>query len=83
MDILAWIIFGLLVGVIANAIDPSTARGGLLGSIVLGVIGALVGGFLGNLLFGIDVTGFNVSSFIVAILGALLVLYIGRALSRR
>jgi uncharacterized membrane protein YeaQ/YmgE (transglycosylase-associated protein family) len=82
MNILAWLVFGLIIGVIANIIDPRQSSGGILGAIVLGVVGALVGGFLGNLLFGVSVTGFNLSSFIVAVLGSLLVLFIGRALSR-
>lgn len=82
MNILAWLVFGLIIGVIANIIDPRKSSGGILGAIVLGIVGALVGGFLGNLLFGVSVTGFNLSSFIVAVLGSLLVLFIGRALSK-
>lgn len=82
MNILLWILFGLVVGWIANVIDPRPAQGGLLGAIVLGVVGALVGGFLGSLLFGVGVTGFDLPSLIVAVLGALLVLYVGRAFLR-
>lgn len=82
-DFFSWIIFGLIVGIIANIIDPRPAAGGILGAIVLGVVGALVGGFLGNLLFGVGVSGFNLSSFIVAILGSLLLLFVSRALVRR
>lgn len=82
MDILTWIIFGLIVGVIANIIDPRPAQGGIIGAIILGIVGALVGGFIGNLIFGVDVTGFNFPSFIVAVLGALAVLFIGRMLVR-
>lgn len=82
-DVLSWIMFGLIVGIIANIIDPRPAAGGILGAIVLGIVGALVGGFLGNLLFGVGVTGFNISSFIVAILGSLLLLFVSRALVRR
>lgn len=83
MDIVSWVIFGLIVGIIANIIDPRPSSGGILGAIVLGIVGALLGGFLGNLLFGVGVTGFNFSSFIVAILGSLLLLFISRALVRR
>lgn len=82
MDILAWIVFGLIVGIIANYIDPRAARGGILGTIVLGILGALLGGFLGNLLFGIPVSGFNVPSFIVAVVGSLILLFVGRMLQR-
>lgn len=82
MNILTWIVFGLIVGVIANALDPRPAQGGLGGAILLGIVGALVGGFLSNLIVGVDVTGFNLSSLVVAVLGSLLLLFIGRALSR-
>lgn len=82
MGIVAWLIFGLIVGIIANAIDPRPAKGGILGAIVLGVVGAIVGGFLASMFLGIDVTGFNVSSIVIAVLGSLLLLFIGRSLSR-
>ncbi len=82
MNILAWLGFGLIVGLIANAIETKPAQGGLLGAIVLGIVGALVGGFLGNLIFGIGISGFDFPSFALAILGSLLLLFIGRALSR-
>lgn len=78
MNVFAWVLFGLLVGLIANILDPNPSRGGVLGAIVLGVIGALVGGFLSTILFGISVTGFNFTSFAIAVLGALLLLYLGR-----
>lgn len=82
MNILAWLVFGLIVGIIANVIDPRPSQGGLLGAIVLGIVGALVGGFLGNMLFGVGVSGFDFSSFAVAVAGSLLVLFVGRALTR-
>jgi uncharacterized membrane protein YeaQ/YmgE (transglycosylase-associated protein family) len=83
MDLLAWIAFGLITGVIANVIDPRPSAGGILGAVVLGIVGAVVGGFLGNLLFGVGVTGFNISSFIVAVAGALLLLWGSRAFTGR
>ncbi|MBI2599339.1 GlsB/YeaQ/YmgE family stress response membrane protein [Candidatus Daviesbacteria bacterium] len=82
MNLLSWIIFGLIVGVVANIIDPHPAREGWLGTIILGILGAVLGGFLGNIIFGVGVTGFNFSSFAVAVLGALLLLFIGRAFGR-
>lgn len=80
MNFLAWILFGMIVGVIANLIDPRSSEGGLLGAIVLGIVGALVGGFLGNLVFGVGITGFNFPSFAIAVLSSLLLLFVGRAL---
>ena len=82
MNIISWVLFGMIVGVVANAVDPSPNRGGILGSILLGIVGALVGGFLANLLFGISVTGFNLTSFLVAVAGSLLLLFLGRAVRR-
>jgi uncharacterized membrane protein YeaQ/YmgE (transglycosylase-associated protein family) len=82
MNIISWILFGMIVGVVANAIDPNPNRGGILGSMLLGIVGALVGGFLANLLFGISVTGFNLTSFLVAVAGSLLLLFLGRAIRR-
>ena len=78
MNIVTWILFGLMVGIIANAINPSTNKGGLLGSILLGIVGALVGGFLANLIFGITITGFNGSAFLTAVAGSLLLLFFGK-----
>lgn len=82
MDILAWIVFGLIVGIIANVIDPQPARGGIFGAIVLGIVGALVGGLIGNWIFGQGVTGFNLPSFLIAVAGSLLVLFVARAFMR-
>jgi len=81
MTIIYWIIFGLIAGSIANFIAPSS-QGGIVGSIVLGIIGAVVGGYLGERFFGVGVTGFNLMSFVVAVAGSLLVLFISRLLMR-
>ncbi len=59
MSLLAWVFFGLIAGSIANLLDPEPSKGGILGSIILGVLGAVVGGYLANLLLGITITGFN------------------------
>ncbi|PIR43031.1 GlsB/YeaQ/YmgE family stress response membrane protein [candidate division WWE3 bacterium CG10_big_fil_rev_8_21_14_0_10_32_10] len=81
MTILYWIIFGLIAGSIANYISPSS-QGGIIGSIILGIVGAVVGGYLGERLFGLGVTGFNIMSFAIAVLGALLVLFVSRLLTK-
>jgi len=80
MTIIYWVVFGLIAGTIANFLSPS-AQGGIIGSIILGIIGAVVGGYLGEKFFGVGVSGFNVMSFVVAVAGALLVLWIARVLS--
>jgi uncharacterized membrane protein YeaQ/YmgE (transglycosylase-associated protein family) len=81
MNIIYWIVFGLITGSIANYITPNT-QGGLLATIFLGIVGAVIGGFLGDKFFGVGVTGFNFVSFVVAVLGSVLVIYISRALLR-
>ncbi len=77
MNFLYWILFGLITGSVAEFIAPSS-RGGIGGSIILGIIGVVVGSFLGPKLFGVGITGFNLPSFGVAVAGSLLVLFIGR-----
>ncbi|OIP96369.1 hypothetical protein AUK40_05070 [Candidatus Wirthbacteria bacterium CG2_30_54_11] len=81
MGIIYWIVFGLIVGSIANFIGPE-AKGGIVASIVLGILGAIVGGYLGKTFFGVSVTGFNLKSIFVAVCGALVVLIISRMLMR-
>lgn len=80
MDIIYWLIFGLITGSIANFIAPSAQ--GIVGSIVLGIIGAIVGGYLGQMFFGVGVTGFNIMSFVMAVGGSLVVIFIARFLLR-
>jgi uncharacterized membrane protein YeaQ/YmgE (transglycosylase-associated protein family) len=72
MSILAWIILGLLSGFIASKIVNKSGEGALL-DIVLGVVGAVVGGFLFNLLGAVGVTGLNLWSVFVSVVGAILV----------
>ncbi len=77
MGIIGWIVLGLLAGAIAKAIMPGTQGGGWLATLVLGVVGALIGGFIGSAIFNIGLDTFwSLQTWIVAILGALLVLVI-------
>lgn len=78
MDLLFYLIFGLIVGVIAHMLYPTAQFGGWLGTIILGILGAVVGGWLGSAIFGVGVSGYNLSSFLVSIVGALLVIFISR-----
>jgi uncharacterized membrane protein YeaQ/YmgE (transglycosylase-associated protein family) len=78
MSFIAWIVLGLLAGWLAGLVMGG--RRGFLGNIILGVLGALIGGFVGSLLFGWDVTGFNVGSILLATLGAIILIAILRAI---
>jgi uncharacterized membrane protein YeaQ/YmgE (transglycosylase-associated protein family) len=77
VGILGWIVLGLVAGAIAKLILPGTQGGGWLITLVLGVVGALVGGFIGSAIFGIGLENFwSLQTWIVAILGSILVLLI-------
>jgi len=80
MGIILWIIFGAIVGWIASIIMSTNQQQGALLNIVVGIIGAVIGGFLMNWLGYGGVSGFNIYSFIVAILGAIVLLAIVKAL---
>ncbi len=81
-NIISWLLFGAVAGTLANVIDPRQSQGGWIGSIILGILGSFVGGWLGNALFGVGVSGWNISSFIVAVAGSLLLLFVGKMLRR-
>ena len=81
MSILAWIVLGLISGFIASKIVNKTGEGILL-DIILGIIGAVVGGWLFSLIGHTGVTGLNLYSFLVAIIGAIVVLVIYHAIRR-
>jgi uncharacterized membrane protein YeaQ/YmgE (transglycosylase-associated protein family) len=82
MGILSWIIFGLIAGVWAKFFMPGKDPGGFIVTILIGIAGAIVGGFIGDLLRFGTVTGFNLRSFFVAIVGAMLLLLIYRFLKK-
>jgi uncharacterized membrane protein YeaQ/YmgE (transglycosylase-associated protein family) len=82
MGILAWILFGLIAGALAKFIMPGKDPGGFIITILLGIAGALVGGFIGTALGFGKVTGFDFGSFVIAVLGALLLLFIYRSMKK-
>lgn len=82
MGILAWILFGLIAGVIAKFLMPGPDPGGWIITILLGIAGAIVGGFIGQALGFGGVSGFNLGSMVIAILGAILLLVIYRMTRR-
>ncbi len=80
MGIFGWIILGGLAGWVASIIAGNNARQGLIGNIVVGIVGAFVGGWVFNHFGGVGVTGFNLYSFGVALVGAVITLFIKRLL---
>jgi uncharacterized membrane protein YeaQ/YmgE (transglycosylase-associated protein family) len=82
MGIIAWIVLGAIAGYITNLIMGG--KEGVIETIILGIVGAVVGGFVaGSLLKVADVTGLNVTSVIVAVVGAVIVVAIYRAVTGR
>jgi uncharacterized membrane protein YeaQ/YmgE (transglycosylase-associated protein family) len=80
MSILGWIILGLIAGWLAGVLVKGSGYG-VLGDIILGILGAIVGGWITSTLMGVDVTGFNIQSLLVAVLGAIVVIFIARLVS--
>ena len=81
MGIIIWIVFGALVGWIASMLMES--RGGLLWDIIIGIVGAVLGGYVMSFFGQNGVSGFNFYSFIVAILGACILIAIVRVFRRQ
>ncbi|ALE92367.1 hypothetical protein AOC05_08625 [Arthrobacter alpinus] len=84
MSFIAFLILGLIVGAIAKAILPGRQRGGILITMLLGVVGALIGGWIGGAIFGVGLENFwSLQTWLVAIVGSLVVLGVYGAVVRR
>lgn len=81
MGILLWIIFGALVGWVASKIMHTDADQGAIANIIVGIIGAVIGGGIMSLVGGTGVTGFNIYSFLVALLGAVVLIWLYKAIT--
>ncbi len=82
MGIILWIVFGALVGWVASLVMGGNGGGGLLWDIGVGIVGAVLGGFIMSLLGESGVTSFSLYSFLVALLGACVLIALVRALRR-
>ena len=83
VDIIVWAVLGLIAGAIARAIYPGHQGLGLLGTMVLGIIGAIVGGFIASLLGLGASAGLSIPGIIIAVLGAIITLFIYYAVTKR
>lgn len=83
MDVLLFVLLGFLAGWIASIVMKTDSRQGMVMDIILGIVGAFVGGFIMNLFGAPGVTGFNIYSIIVATLGAIVLIWLGRMLMVR
>jgi uncharacterized membrane protein YeaQ/YmgE (transglycosylase-associated protein family) len=83
MGIISWIIIGALAGWIASMITGKNKEMGAAANIVVGIVGGFIGGLVMNLLGGSGVTGFNIWSLLVAVLGSVILLWIINAIKRK
>lgn len=84
MSIIAWLIVGAIAGWVAGKVVPGDEGYGVLGTIIAGIVGALVGGFLLGAITNEDwTTGINIPTLIAAIVGAIIVVYLWGMLARR
>jgi uncharacterized membrane protein YeaQ/YmgE (transglycosylase-associated protein family) len=83
MGIIAWIVLGLIAGALAKLIMPGRDPGGIIVTMLIGIAGALIGGFVFSLFGGDGVTGLNLGSIIVAVVGALILLALYRMIAGR
>ena len=82
MGYLTWIVLGGIVGTIAKLIMPGQDPGGFIITILLGIAGAFVGGYVSTLLGFGTVTGFDMTSLVIAVIGALILLFIYRTIKK-
>ena len=81
MGIISWIVLGAIAGFLANMLVGG--REGVIGTIILGIVGAVVGGYLAEAIFHKgDVSGINPESIVIAVIGAIIVLFVYRAVSK-
>lgn len=83
MGILSWALLGLVAGALAKFIMPGNDPGGLIMTIVIGVVGAIIGGFIGTQLGFGDISGFNIRSLLIAVGGSLVLLFAYRMIRNR
>ena len=87
MNIIAWLVLGLLAGAIGKAIYPGAQGGGILSTIILGIIGAFVGGSLYTLLttgtLQLAATGLSIPGLVVAVIGAIIAIFLWGLVTRR
>ena len=80
MSIIVWIIFGAIAGWVASLIVSSDGNHSLVGDVVIGILGALIGGFIMTRIGGSGISGFNITSLLVAIFGSVVLLLVARTL---
>jgi uncharacterized membrane protein YeaQ/YmgE (transglycosylase-associated protein family) len=83
MDFATWVLFGFLAGAVAKLLMPGRDPGGWKVTILLGIAGAFIGGFVGRAIWGTGIAGTDLRSFGLAVLGAIVLLFLHRMIQRR
>ncbi|MDL2283563.1 GlsB/YeaQ/YmgE family stress response membrane protein [Oxalobacter sp. OttesenSCG-928-P03] len=83
MGIISWIVFGIIAGALARFIRPGPQSMGIIVTMFLGILGAVVGGWISTFFGFGTVDGFNIGSFVIAVIGALAVLFVWGLLTGR
>ena len=83
MNILSWIVVGLIAGALARLIMPGRDPMGIIATILLGIVGSIVGGLVSWAIWGSDTRGFQPAGLLLSILGAIIVLWIWRMMRSR
>ena len=83
MGLIAWVVLGLIAGLIAKALMPGKDPGGCIITVIIGIVGAVLGGFLATMLGFGGISGFDLRSIFIAILGSFILLAIWRMISGR
>ena len=82
MSILAWLVVGLIAGFLAKFVVPGEGPGGVVGDILVGVVGAVIGGWVFNMMGHSSADGINVYSIGVAFIGAVILLFVARMVTK-
>jgi len=82
MEVVSWVVFGLIAGSIAKMIHPGKDPGGFIMTIIIGIVGAMVGGLISKMIGFGEIGGFNLKSFIFAVIGSILLLAVYRMVKR-
>jgi uncharacterized membrane protein YeaQ/YmgE (transglycosylase-associated protein family) len=83
MGLLSWVVFGLIAGAIAKFLTPGRDPGGCIITIIVGIVGSVLGGMIATWLGYGGISGFDFRSFVIAVLGAILLLFLWRMISGR
>lgn len=82
MNLILWVIWGIVVGYIVHKVDPGEVKGGIAATILLGIVGALLGGFLAPFIFQVSVNDFSLEGFVAALVGAFILTLMHRLFFR-